>query len=114
MTGTTFNRTDNTVDQPDWAGQFDAVYTNGPLRMTYQLDYLSEVLAEEGATIENTPVPVIDSNITHSISALYSFDSGVTLRAGVTNFTDEKPSYPTLGYGDILGRRYFAGLNIRF
>lgn len=114
VTGTTFNRTDNTVDQPDWAGQFDAVYTNGPLRMTYQLDYLSEVLAEEGATIENTPVPVIDSNITHSISALYSFDSGVTLRAGVTNFTDEKPSYPTLGYGDILGRRYFAGLNIRF
>lgn len=114
VTGTTFNRTDNTVDQSDWAGQFDAVYTNGPLRMTYQLDYLSEVLAEEGATIENTPVPVIDSNITHSISALYSFDSGVTLRAGVTNFTDEKPSYPTLGYGDILGRRYFAGLNIRF
>lgn len=114
VTGTTFVRTDNTVDQPDWTGRFDAAYSNGPLRLTYQLDYLSEVLAEEGATIETTPVPVIDSNITHSISALYSFDSGVTLRAGIRNFTDELPSYPTLAHGDILGRRYFAGLNFSF
>ena len=114
VTGTTFNRTDNTVDQPDWAGRFDAVYSTGPLRLTYQLDYLDSVKAEEGATIENTPLPVIDSNITHSISALYSFENGVTLRAGVTNLTDEEPSYPTLAHGDILGRRYFAGMNIRF
>ncbi|WP_233355979.1 TonB-dependent receptor domain-containing protein [Henriciella aquimarina] len=114
VTGTTFNRTDNTVEQPDWTARFDAVYSNGPLRLTYQLDYLDGVKAEEGATIENNPNPVIDSNITHSISALYSFENGVTFRAGVTNFTDELPSYPTLTHGDILGRRYFAGMNIRF
>ncbi|WP_084421412.1 TonB-dependent receptor domain-containing protein [Henriciella litoralis] len=114
VTGTTFNRTDNTVAQPDWAGKINAVYSTGPLRLTYQLNYLDEVKAREGATIENNPNPVIDSNITHSVSALYSLDNGVTFRAGIKNLTDEEPSYPTLVHGDILGRRYFAGMNIRF
>jgi iron complex outermembrane recepter protein len=36
----------------------------------------------------------------------------LTVRAGITNLTDKMPSYPTLRYGDILGRRYFLGLNL--
>ena len=30
------------------------------------------------------------------------------------NLTDEQPSFPTRNYGDILGRRYYVGLNARF
>lgn len=114
VTGTTFNRTDDTAANPDWTGRFNARYANGPLMVSYQLNYLDNVKAVEGATIENNPNPFIDSNITHDISAIYDFDNGLAIRAGITNFTDEQPSYPTLSYGDILGRRYFAGVNYKF
>ncbi len=114
VTGSTFNRSDNTVAQPDWVGRFDANYSYGPLRVSYQASYLDEVLAEEGANIENNPNPVIDSNITQDLSASYAFENGLSLRGGVINMFDEEPSYPTLSYGDILGRRYFVGLNYKF
>lgn len=114
VTGTTFDRTDNTVSQPDWTARFNAGYANGPLRLSYQIDYLDNVKANSTATIENNPNPVIDSNYTHSLSGMYEIREGLTLRAGVTNIFDEEPSYPTIAYGDILGRRYFAGVNFRF
>lgn len=114
VTGTTFVRTDNTVQRPDWTGRFNAAYENGPVRISYQMDYLDNVLAVPDATIENNPNPYIDANYVHSLSGLYEIRDGLTLRAGVTNIFDEGPSYPTLFHGDILGRRYFAGVNYRF
>lgn len=114
VTGSTFNRTDNTVAQPDWTALLNARYSVGGLRLSYQLNYLDDVLAREGANIENNPNPDIDSNLTHDLSASYDFDNGLTLRGGITNLSDEQPSYPTLNYGDILGRRYFVGVNYAF
>jgi iron complex outermembrane recepter protein len=52
------------------------------------------------------------SNAQHSISALYDLNKYLTLRAGIINLTDEQPSFPSLSYGDILGRRYFLGFNL--
>lgn len=114
VTGTTFVRTDNTAAQPDWTARFNAAWATGPVRLTYQLDYLDEVLAVANATIENNPNPIIDTNYIHSLSGLFELREGLTLRAGVTNLFDEGPSYPTLVHGDMLGRRYFAGINYRF
>lgn len=114
VTGTTFTRSDNTVQRPDWTARFNAGYSNGPLRLSYQMDYLDDVLAVPDATIENNPNPEIDANYVHSLSGLYEIRDGLTLRAGVTNIFDEGPSYPTFVHGDILGRRYFAGVNYRF
>jgi outer membrane receptor protein involved in Fe transport len=54
----------------------------------------------------------IASNIQHSISASYQATRDLAVRAGITNITDKMPSYPTLSYGDILGRRYFLGVNL--
>ncbi|MGH8221792.1 MAG: TonB-dependent receptor, partial [Woeseiaceae bacterium] len=113
VTGTTFTRADDTVEQPDWVTRFNAYYTGGPLVLSYQLYYLSEVLAAPDATIENNPNPVLDSNVTHSISGQYHFDN-FAFRVGVTNFTDEEPSYPSFVHGDILGRRWFAGITANF
>lgn len=112
--GTTFTRTDGTVSQPEWVTRFDAAWYRGPLRLTYQAYYLDEVLAAPGATIENNPNPVIDSNLTHDISGIYDITEDFSVRAGIVNLTDEEPSYPTLNHGDILGRRYFVGANYRF
>ncbi len=114
VTGTSFTRTDNTAQQPDWVGRFDVAYAKGPLRFTYQLYYLDKVLAGPDATIENNPNPVLDRNITHAVSGQYDVFDNVTLRAGVTNLTDKEPSYPSIAYGDILGRRFFVGANVRF
>ena len=114
VTGATFERTDGTVQLPDWVTRFNALYSRGPLTLTYQLNYLSDVLAAPNATIENNPNPFIDSNMRHSISAQYAFGDVVTMRLGVINFTDEQPSYPSFVHGDILGRRWFVGATANF
>jgi outer membrane receptor protein involved in Fe transport len=113
VTGFDKTRLDGTVTNPDWVTRFDARYTRGPLRATYELYYLPSAKLTPTATIESTPTPVVDSNIRHSISAQYDFGH-YTVRAGVINLTDEEPSYPTRNYGDILGRQYFVGLRARF
>lgn len=113
VTGATYTRIDNTVQQPDWVTRFNANYTRGPWLASYQLYYLSEVLAAPDATIENNPNPILDSNMTHSISGQYSFDK-YAIRVGVNNLTDEEPSYPNFAHGDIVGRRWFVGLTANF
>ena len=114
VTGTSFTRYDNTVTQPDWVSRFTARWRIGPVLLSYQLYYLSDVLRVPDATIENDPNPNVDSNTTHSLSVHWDVMDQLTLRAGVINLTDEEPSYPTLNHGDILGRRWFVGATARF
>jgi len=114
VTGFDRTRSDNTVAQPDWIATFDVRYHTGPVRVSYQMQYLSKVLLVPNATIETTPTPNIGDNIRHNISVQYSLYENYTLRAGVINLTDEEPSYPTRSYGDILGRQWFVGLKAKF
>ncbi len=114
VTGATFERTDGTVALPEWVTRFNARYSRGPLRLTYQLNYLSDVLSTPDATVENDPNPFIDNNVRHSVSAQYDFGDLVTMRLGVINLTNEQPSYPSFVHGDILGRRYFIGATANF
>lgn len=112
VTGETFTRIDNTYLKPTWEGRFNLDWTRGPVRLSYQAYYLDKTKAAYDATIENNPNPILDSNLTHSISG--QFDLGqITLRAGIDNFTDEDPSYPQIAYGDILGRRFWVGAKIK-
>jgi iron complex outermembrane receptor protein len=113
VTGQTFVRSDNTVAQPDWVGRFDIRYTRGPLRLTYQMVYRSKVLRVPDATIENDPNPVVSSNTVHNASMQYDFGSFI-LRGGVLNLFDTEPSYPTVNYGDIIGRQFYVGARVRF
>ena len=112
VTGETFVRTDDTFVKPEWEGRFNLDWEKGPVRISYQAYYLDETKAAFDATIENNPNPILDSNLTHSISA--QFEAGaMTFRLGVDNLTDKGPSYPQLSYGDILGRRFWVGAKIR-
>ncbi|MFT4053572.1 MAG: TonB-dependent receptor [Novosphingobium sp.] len=112
VTGTTFVRTDDTYTSPEWVGRFNAVWDKGPVRVSYQLDYLGRTRAAYDATIETTPNPILKSNIVHSISAQVEAGN-ITFRAGIDNLTDKAPSYPQIAYGDILGRRFFVGARIK-
>lgn len=112
VTGTTFIRTDDTYRSPEWVGRFNAVWDKGPVRVSYQLDYLGRTRAAYDATIETTPNPILKSNIVHSISTQVEAGN-ITFRAGIDNLTDKAPSYPQIAYGDILGRRFFLGAKIK-
>ena len=63
-------------------------------------------------SIETTPNPVLARNIVHDVSAQVDIGT-VALRLGVDNLTDKDPSYPQIAYGDILGRRFYAGARIK-
>lgn len=119
VTGFDVLRVDNTSSttgygpSPDFSAKFDARFRKGPFRATYTMNYLSPVKFQATSTIETVPTPTIKENIRHNVSASYDF-LNYTVRAGVTNLTDEEPSFPTRTYGDILGRRYFVGVKARF
>ena len=113
--GTT-TRTDDTIQLPDWVARFAAHYRNGPFRLNYSLNYLPSALLTSTSTVTNSPDGVfkVKSNARHDISMEYQVNDNYTLRAGVNNFTDELPSYPTSTYGDIVGRNYFVSANLKF
>lgn len=112
-TGFSEARTQGTVGDPDWRGRLDVRYSKGPFRLFYQLYYLPEVMNTATSTVENDPTPTIAANYRHTISVQYEM-SNLTLRAGVNNFTDEGPSFPTRAYGDLYGRQFFIGAKMRF
>lgn len=114
VTGVDLARTDDTSEQPEWRARVDARYETGPMRLAYSLYYLPSTAVRRGVTIESHPHPVVDANYRHSISAQYDLTDWVTVRGGIENVTDEGPSFPTMYYGDILGRRYYLGANLKF
>ena len=97
-----------TAMDPHWVGQFNADYRVHNLKLTYSVFYLDRTLAQPGDTPE-TQYPYLASNVQHSVSALYNVTPSLRLRGGVTNLFNAEPSFPSLSYGDILGRRYFLG-----
>lgn len=114
VTGVDLARTDGTATNPKWRARFGARYSFGPFGLFYTLNYLPETRVTRESTIENAPNPILSANYRHSISARYDINEMLSVRAGVENFTDEQPSYPTLTYGDLLGRRYYVGATARF
>lgn len=113
VTGFDVTRNDSTIKQPDWVVDFDATWSKGPLRLYYSLHYSPGSKINSFDTVESIPTPTIKENYRHNVSAQYDFGK-YTVRGGVINLTDEEPSFPTRNYGDILGRRFYVGLNARF
>ncbi|HWE46147.1 MAG TPA: TonB-dependent receptor [Caulobacteraceae bacterium] len=102
-----------TIAEPRWVARTDVRYNYGPFRFTYEAFYLPSSLAGEGDNASNTALPVIKSNLEHSISASYDFGH-FRVRAGVNNLTNEPPSVGTLTYGDYIGRTFWLGLTAKY
>ncbi len=113
VTGDTFVRSDDTWRSPRWSGTLTVAWQKGPLRLVYQGDYLGATRAGPDVTIETNPNPRLNANYVQSISGQFEIGD-FAIRAGITNLTDRGPSYPQIGYGDILGRRFFVGARVRF
>lgn len=102
-----------TVAEPRWVVRGDIHYIRGPWRFTYEAYYLPSAYAVQGANAANNADPFIGSNLRQDVSVSYDFGK-IQVRAGVNDITDQMPSYPTLSYGDILGRQFFIGLKARY
>ncbi|WKL57016.1 TonB-dependent receptor [Asticcacaulis sp. ZE23SCel15] len=114
VTGFDLTRSDGTLAQPEWSARYDVNYVKGPLRVSYSASYLSAGKVDLSDNVESKPVYDINSNLRHNLSAQYELNENITVRGGVINLTDEEPSYPTLYYGDIVGRQYYVGLKAKF
>jgi iron complex outermembrane recepter protein len=101
-----------TAFDPHWVGRFDAGYGLGPVHVTYSLYGVSHALQAPGDTVQNTQYAYLAANLQHSVSVLYDVTSYLTLRAGIINLTNQAPSWPSISYGDVLGRRFFVGFNL--
>lgn len=99
---------------PDWSARLDARWTRGAWRLGWSINHLPRARTDYYATIESTPNPWVHSNTRHSLSVQYDLGDGLVLRGGIDNVFDEKPSYPSINYGDIIGRYGYLGVNLRF
>ncbi|QKS02022.1 TonB-dependent receptor [Sphingomonas sp. CL5.1] len=114
VTGFDNTRSDGTVAAPDWRLRFDLNYGRGPFRAFYSFYFLPDAKASFTATADTTTVPVLQANATHSISFQYDAGRRFTFRFGVNNLTNRTPPPPSRTYGDIYGRRFFAGAQVHF
>jgi iron complex outermembrane receptor protein len=103
----------DSAQQPTWVARLDVRYALQKFQFFYTVNYLGRTQV----TNPNSPdalFPFYASNTRHNITASYQFFDHLTLRAGVINLTNTRPSYPSISYGDIVGAQWFVGLNARY
>jgi outer membrane receptor protein involved in Fe transport len=112
--------------RPRWraSGHFDWQFS--PWMASYALEYIgsySETVSEWTAFgIAFDPfVRRVNPILYHDIEVGFEFDTGVTVRAAITNVTDEDPPYLNIGPANtdvstyrLLGRSYFLELRFQF
>ena len=111
----------NTFIQPDAKYLTNLSYTSGPLFARLQWRIIPGIDLFPGA---GNVVDSIDAVNYFDLNFNYSVSDRVSLRLGFENITDEEP--PILGFSlagdanvdislyDVLGRRFFGGVNVRF
>lgn len=114
VTGMDLTRIDDTARLPAWRSNLNMSYRLDSLEFGYFIDFLPRTRVSRTDSPETTPHYRIASNTVHGLSVRYDLSNLLSLRAGVHNLFDRQPSYPTVYYGDILGRRFHAGINLRF
>lgn len=108
---------------PKWRASLTTSYTKGPLNVQLTSRFIDKMVHANtvtgGSPVSNTGVA---ETWYHDLAVGYNLTKSLTLRAGVSNVADQKPRIyspnvqantdPSLY--DVLGRRYFVGLNGRF
>jgi iron complex outermembrane receptor protein len=103
-----------TIGLPRWTTVLFAHYTYGPLRVNYTVNYRPSAPQTATDTFVNAPVYPVKSNTIQSVSAQYRFGKNLSARAGVNNFMNTPPSFPTIDYGSAVGREFFVGLTAKY
>jgi outer membrane receptor protein involved in Fe transport len=108
--------------RPHWRASGHIDWHSGPWMASYAAEYIGSYLEWVEAW---TPFDIdfnsfhrrVDPVLYHDIEAGFRFDSGVTVRAAITNVTDEDPPYLNIAPANtdvatyrLLGRSYFLEL----
>ncbi len=108
--------------RPRWRASGHIDWHSGPWMASYAAEYIgsySELVEPWGNFgIDFEPFDRrVDPVLYHDIEAGFKFDSGVTVRAAITNVTDEDPPYLNIAPANtdvatyrLLGRSYFLEL----
>jgi outer membrane receptor protein involved in Fe transport len=112
---------------PHWRGFGTVDLGAGPWLVSYSAEYMGSYTQ----TVFRPPIETVffddytrrvESVLYHDIEGRYEFGNSVTLRAAITNFTDEDPPYVNLvsaantdpGTYRLLGRSFFLELRYDF
>lgn len=108
---------------PKWRASLSTIYSLGNLSLQMANRYIDKMVHANTVT-GGSPVSNTGTAATwyHDISARYAITPNISVRAGVSNVTDQQPRLYTPNIQantdpstfDVLGRRYFLGLNAKF
>jgi len=111
---------------PRWRALGSVDWQYGPWRAGYAAEYIgSYAQLVEATFFSPAVVPFtrqVESILYHDVEGQYEFDTGVSLRAAITNVTNEDPPFVNLasaantdaGTYRLLGRTYFLELRYAF
>jgi outer membrane receptor protein involved in Fe transport len=112
--------------RPRWRASGHVDWRSGPWMASYAAEYIGGYTegVEPWELFEMYFDPFdrrVDSVLYHDIAAGFEFGSGVTVRAAITNVTDEDPPYLNIAPANtdvstyrLLGRSYFLELSYKF
>lgn len=108
---------------PKWRASISTSYTLGAMNVQLTSRWIDKMINAEVVT-GGSPATNTGTKATwyHDLAASYNMAKGVTLRGGISNLLDQKPRLfsPNVQANtdpstfDVLGRRYFVGVNARF
>jgi len=111
----------NVFMQPDAKYVFNSAYMSGDFTGRFQARHIPGLTLVEGAT---NVVPSVSAKTYLDLNVDYVFNDSLTLFLGVDNIADTEP--PIVGFSlagdanvdislyDVLGRRYFAGVRLKY
>lgn len=109
--------------RPEWKGITSLSYRFGPAVVGVNWRYLGEMENAANVGTNGTAPPTAAINY-FDLNARYALTDAVELRAGIVNLTDKDPPIVSIDANgqaqtnattyDIIGRRYFVNLKVRF
>ena len=113
------NVEDGEVGDPALQIRFGLDYEIDDLVVSWSTRYIDRSftmdISPTGDTAEDTSPAYIGSVTTHDVSFNYLVNDVVSVSAGIRNLTDKlAPGYTANAIYDLVGRRAFAGVNVKF
>ncbi|WP_163933402.1 TonB-dependent receptor [Paraferrimonas sp. SM1919] len=104
-----------------WKNMFRLSARSGDWSAMYTNRYIGDML-DQGASYSPLYGKMVGDIMYHNISANYHVSDTMTISFGIKNLTDEKPRFISNGSDggttpevyDVLGRRFYGGINVRF
>jgi outer membrane receptor protein involved in Fe transport len=106
------------VNTPEWSGRATLDYSFRDFGAVWTTRYVGSAVFDKTNTAATVDILGVPHYTKHDVVLRYRLFDKYTVRAGVTNLTNEFPPYPisyaNSGVYDVIGRSWFLGLNAKF